>query len=502
MITPAISVISAVEGLDVATKAAHPYIVPIAVTVLLALFLLQSRGTQRVGALFGPVMILWFAAIGTAGAIAVWHRPAILTALNPYHAIWFVTHHGWYGVLIFGAVILCLTGAEALYADLSHFGRKPITLAWYAIVLPSLALNYMGQGANVIGNPQALESPFYALTGGWALVPMVALATVATVIASQSLISAAFTLAEQAIAMNLSPRFRIMHTSVEQRGQVYAPFVNGVLAVACLLLVVTFQSSARLAGAYGLAVACTMLATSLAYYHVAITVFKWRKRLVIPAIALFVAIDATFVLSGLPKIPDGAWVPVVIAIVVATISLTWLSGRRALAEAMAEDQIPIAQYLKEHGRPVRPASTTVLLTRDPTGVPFVRNHTWMPQLLEDKKIVLLSLIPASRPYVEEDARVTIEMYAPTLAVVHAEFGYMEQPRIHPVLHACRRAHLSLHDAETTFFFAVPAIVRKRGGMRRWQRRLFAWLQLMSRPLTDDLQIPPDRRIGLGIKVAI
>jgi KUP system potassium uptake protein len=503
MITPAISVISAVEGIGVATSAAQPYIVPISFAVLLALFLVQSRGTQRVGSFFGPVMLLWFVAIGIAGLIAISARPQILFAFNPWHALWFVTHHGVYGFLIFGAVILCLTGAEALYADLSHFGRLPITWAWYGIVFPALLLNYLGQGANVIGNPAGLASPFYALTGGWALMPMVVLATAATVIASQSLISAAFTLAEQAIALNLSPRFLVIHTSTEERGQVYAPFVNVTLAVACLLLVVTFRSSDRLASAYGLAVACTMLSTSIAYYVIARTVFQWPRQWVLPWMGIFLLIDITFVLSGLPKILDGAWVPIVVSMVIATTSITWLKGRRAVAHALSADQSPIDEFVKRYGRPEDADLTTVLLTRDPRGVPFVRNHAWVPALLADKRIVILSLNAASRPYIEANHRVHIEKVAPCLIVVRADFGYMEQPHLDPVLRACREKRLMLQDPRTTFFYSVPAIVRKNhGGMARWQRALFAWLNTVSRPLTADLHIPPDRQVGVGIRVAI
>jgi KUP system potassium uptake protein len=503
MITPAISVISAVEGIGVATHAAHAYIVPISFAILFGLFLVQSRGTQRVGGLFGPVMMLWFAAIGVAGLAAVIGHPKILFALNPWHALRFVTHHGVHGFLIFGAVILCVTGAEALYADLSHFGRRPIGVAWYALVFPSLLLNYFGQGANVIGNPAALASPFYALTGGWTLIPMVVLATAATIIASQALISAAFTLAEQAIAMNLSPRFLVLHTSTEERGQVYSPFVNVALAIACLVLVVTFRSSDRLANAYGLAVACTMLATSLSYVAVATTVFGWSRRMVLPAMGIFLLIDAVFVVSSLPKLYEGAWVPIVVSAVVATLSLTWLKGRRATAHALAEDQCPIRDFVREYGRPETATSTTVLLTRDPRGVPFVRHHAWMPQLLADKKIVLLTLVPASRPHVEEKNRVTIDQPAPCLVVVCAEFGYMEQPRLEPILRACGAKRLHLRDPETTFFFAVPAVVaKKRNGMPDWQRTLFAGLQLLSRPLSEDLRIPPERRVGLGVPVAI
>ncbi|MBV8149674.1 MAG: KUP/HAK/KT family potassium transporter [Candidatus Eremiobacteraeota bacterium] len=503
MITPAISVISAVEGIGVATSAAAPYIVPISAGVLLALFAIQFRGTQRVGAAFGPIMILWFIAIAVSGATAIAHRPQILAAINPIHALYFVVHHGWYGFLILGAVILCLTGAEALYADLSHFGRLPITRAWYAVVFPALMLNYFGQGANVIGNPRALDSPFYALTGGWTLIPMVVLATAATVIASQSLISAAFTLAEQAIAMNLSPRFVVRHTSAEHRGQVYAPFVNVVLAVICLLLVLTFRSSDRLASAYGLAVACTMLATTVTYCTVAVTVFKWSKRVVLSSMAIFLVIDATFVLAGIPKFFDGAWVPIAISAVVATISLTWLRGRRALAFALAEDQVPIARYLEHYDRAAQTRGHAILLTREPSGVPFVRRHPWMAPLLADKKIVLLMLAPAARPYVEDAKRVTIDTVDPALTIVRAHFGYMEQPHIARVLHACHRLHVHLQEGDSAFFFAVPAIVRKpHGGIRSWQRGLFAWLQAVSRPLIEDLEIPPAQRVGIGVEVPL
>jgi KUP system potassium uptake protein len=503
MITPAISVISAVEGLSVATTSAQPYIVPISAAVLLALFLVQSRGTGRIGAVFGPVMILWFIAIGVAGIMAIAHAPGILWALNPAHGLWFMTHHGWFGFLIFGAVILCLTGAEALYADMSHFGRIPITWAWYSLVLPSLLLNYLGQGAAVVSDPKALASPFYALTGGWMLIPMVVLATIATVIASQALISAAFTLGEQMIAMNLVPRFLIVHTSHSQRGQVYSPFINVALATVCLVLVFTFRSSDRLASAYGLAVACTMFATSLAYYAVAVSVLKWKRRIVIPLMSVFFLIDATFVVAGLPKFLDGAWVPIAISVVIAILSLTWLRGRRAVARVMAKDQLPLARFLEQYGRPVQPTATTVLLTRDPSGVPFVRDHEWLPEMLCDKKIVLLNLEPASRPHIEEENRVAIETIAPTLIIVRAQFGYMERPRLRPIQRACRRKNLRLQDADTTYFFAVPAITRKsHDGMWKGQRRLFMWLQLLSRPLTDDLEIPPGQRIGIGVKVPI
>ena len=504
MITPAISVISAVEGLNVATSAAQPFIVPISAGVLLALFLIQSRGTQSVGSVFGPVMLLWFVTIAIAGARAIAVHPAVLAAINPLHAAAFIFHHGIFGFLIFGGIILCLTGAEALYADLSHFGRIPITWGWYGIVFPSLLLNYYGQGAVVLGNPKALVSPFYALMSGGMLIPMVVLATLATVIASQALISGAFTLTEQAIAMNLCPRMRVVHTSQAQRGQVYIPFINVLLAVVCLILVVTFRSSARLASAYGLAVACTMLATTLAFFVVATAVFKWPKRYVVPGISLFALIDTTFVLSGLPKFLDGAWIPLAVSGILAFISLTWLKGRRSLAHSLAADQQPVGEFIAQRRpRAGATAGQAVLLTNDPSGIPFVRSHPWLPHLLDDKKVVLLTLNPASRPYVEQARRVTIEQLAPELFVLRASFGYMEDPSIKYVLRACSKLDFNLDDEHTMFFFSAPAIIgRAKDGMHQSQRVLFAWLTRVSRSLVDDLEIPPDRRVGIGVRVEI
>jgi KUP system potassium uptake protein len=504
MITPAISVISAVEGLNVATTAAQPFIVPISAGVLLALFLIQSRGTSAVGTLFGPVMLLWFIAIGIAGAVAIAGRPQIIAAIDPYWAFWYVFHHGIYGFLILGGVILALTGAEALYADLSHFGRIPITWAWYGAVFPAIILNYFGQGATLLRDPKAIDSPFYALTTGWMLVPMVVLATLATVIASQALISGAFTLTEQAIALNLAPRMRVIHTSQQERGQVYIPFVNVLVAIVCLILVFTFQSSARLAAMYGLAVSCTMLATSLAFYVVATTVFKWPRRYVIPGMAPFVLIDLLFVTSGLPKFLDGAWVPLVVAAAIAFVSLTWLRGRRALAAALAADQEPIPEFLAKHEAPAGATDRTVLLTNDPGGVPFVRQHHWMPEFLEGKTVVLLTLLPAARPYVEQVRRVTIDEVAPCLYVVKASFGYMEEPALRYIFHACDKlGFTSLNDEHTTFFYASPVLVgRQTGGMHGWQRAVFSWLARTSRALVDDMEVPPDQRVGLGIEIEI
>ena len=504
MITPAISVISAVEGLSVATTAAQPFIVPLAAGILLGLFAIQYRGTQKVATIFGPIMVLWFAAIGIAGALAIFKHPAILAALNPGYAIGFVTHNGVFGFLIFGAVILGMTGAEALYADMSHFGRAPITLAWYAFVLPSLTLNYIGQAAIIGADPNALANPFYALAPGWTLLPMVALATAATVIASQSLISGAFTLTEQAIALNLFPRLRVIHTSQDQKGQVYVPVVNAVLAVVCILLVVTFQSSSRLASMFGLAVSATMLATDLVFYIVAARVLQWRPVFVIPFTVAFAALDTTFFLAGLPKFLDGAWVPLLVAGVIAVVAITWLTGRRAVARGLAAGQKPIEAVLQEQAQSARPnLETIVFLTGDPTGVPFVKNHRWLGPLIAQDQLVLLTVSFVPIPYVAEHERVKIDRLSEKFVRVRSTFGYMERPTMSPILRDCQHEQLHIEKASTAFVYANPVVVPASiSGLPNWQRGLFIWLQRNSRSLATELEIPVSQRVELSIEAAV
>jgi KUP system potassium uptake protein len=504
MITPAISVISAVEGLQVATPDAQPFIVPISAAILLALFAIQWRGTQRVGIVFGPVMTLWFAAIAVSGLFAVAKHPAILAALNPVQAVWFVTHHGVFGFLIFGAIILGMTGAEALYADMSHFGRIPITLAWYVFVLPALVINYVGQAAIVVADPKALDSPFYALTQGWTLLPMVVLATAATIIASQSLISGAFTLVEQAIALNLWPRTAVMHTSEDQRGQVYVPLINALLAIVCILLVVTFRSSDRLAAMFGLAVSTTMFSTDIVFYVVATRSLHWKPALVLPLAIAFGLMDATFVAACLPKFLEGAWVPLVIAAAITLIAITWLTGRRAVAREYHAQQEPVDQFLAEFGPLAHaPKGVLVLLTGDPSGVPFVNAHRWLNPLISEEVVILLTVKAVPQPRVEEAERVTIDYVSERFARITALFGYMESPRLTPILRACGAANLNLDKDTTSFVYANPVIVRKRsGGLARWQRRLFEVLQRLSRTLAEDLEIKPNRRVELGVEVSV
>jgi KUP system potassium uptake protein len=504
MITPAISVISAVEGLGVATPAAQHLIVPISAGILLGLFAIQWRGTQSVGVIFGPIMAFWFVAIAASGLIAIAAHPAILAALNPLHAVRFVTHHGIFGFLIFGAIILGMTGAEALYADMSHFGRIPITLAWYGFVFPALILNYAGQGALVAADPRALDSPFYALTQGWTLIPMVVLATAATIIASQSLISGAFTLTEQAIALNLCPNMTVLHTSKDQRGQVYVPFVNTILAIVCILLVVTFRSSDRLAAMYGLAVSATMLSTDIVFYVVATRALGWKPVAALAVAGAFALLDATFVLAGLHKFIDGAWLPLAIAAVISVTAVTWLMGRRAVARELLGQREPVEKFVTEHGALASPPQgAVVLLSGDPTGVPFVNSHRWLERLVSDELVILLTLKRVARPYVPEYRRVTIDEISERLVRIRADFGYMEMQRLAPILNACGAANLNIDKDTTSFVFANPVIVAKRtGGLPSWQRRFFEVLQRNSRTLATELEIKANRQIEVGVEVAV
>ncbi len=502
-ITPAISVLSAVEGLDVATKSAHPFIVPISVGLLIGLFALQQSGTQRVGALFGPVMLVWFVAIGVAGALAIAGHPEVVWVIDPRHAVGFLAHDGIRGFLMFGAVVLAVTGAEALYADLSHFGRVPITFGWYAIVLPALVLNYVGQGALVLGNPAALANPFYGLVNGWLLLPMVALATAATIIASQAVISGVFTLSEQAIALNLCPRFRVFHTSMHLRGQVFVPFVNTTLGIGCVALVLAFRGSDRLAAAYGLSVAGTMLATDVALFVVATRVLKWRRGLALLALVAFGSVDALFFVSGLPKFFEGAWVPIGVSALLVTIAITWLEGRRSLAQSLVEQQEPVEHFLSRHRSVSGVArSTIVFLTGDPSGIPFVSTHHWLHTVIDRQYIILLTLVPANRPYVNPSRRVMIERVSPRFARIAARFGYMERPRIVPVIEACDKLDFDIDSDTTLYVYADPVIVGKADGhgFPKWRRRLFEILQRLSLSLADEMQIKANRRVQLGLEV--
>lgn len=503
IITPAVSVLSSVEGLGIATRDAQPFVVPIAVGILAALFIVQRYGTQRIGSIFGPVMFLWFLTIAALGVMGIQKDPASLWAFNPIYIVRFLAHHGIAAITIFGAIVLCVSGVEALYADLSHFGRAPIALAWSAVVFPALALNYVGQGALVLTNATAIENPFYRLVPPPVFYVVVAIATVATIIASQALVSGVFTLAKQAISLGFIPRMRVIFTSVAHRGQVYVPFVNRLLALACITLVITFGSSARLANAYGLAVAATMVITSVAYFEVVRTKFRWSLPIAVLSTAPFFALEMLFVIGGLPKIVEGGWIPLLISAFVFLIASTWREGRRRVGQVLLEQSRPVQEFLQEvRGRLGREYDgTAVFLTGDPKGIPFVLRHHWAQTHGTDEKIVLLTILPSNDPYVEADRRVEVEWLAEGLVRITACFGFMEKLDLERIIHGCAARGLHIGGNDTTYYSADPYIVPHDSGiLRRWRCDLFIVLKRNARSLTATLGIPPDAHARLGVEV--
>ena len=503
VITPAVSVLSSVEGLNVATADANAFVVPLAVGILAGLFLVQRRGTQRIGSIFGPIMLTWFVAIAAAGVFGIIRHPGVLWAIDPTHILRFFVHHGVAVVLIFGAVVLCVSGVEALYADMSHFGRAPIALAWSVAVFPALALNYLGQGGLVLSNPRALQNPFYLLIPRAALYPMVAIATIATIIASQALISGVFTLTKQGISLGFIPRMRVIYTSVAHRGQVYVPFINRLLAIACIALVIGFHSSTRLANAYGLAVAATMVVTSIAYFEVVRGKLAWSLPVALLATIPFLGLEVLFVIGGLPKILEGGWIPLLISAIVFMIASVWRAGRRRIAEVQVEESQPVDEFLRQvHGRLGVPQhGTAVFLTGDPEGVPFVLCHHWGRTHSIDEKIVLLTIIPTTDPYVQSERRVNVQWLSESLVRVTARFGFMEKIDIARVIHSCAAAGLHIGGDDTTYYAADPQIVaRDRGLWNAWRRGFFIVLKRNARSVTSTLGIPADALAKLGIDV--
>jgi KUP system potassium uptake protein len=507
VITPAISVLSAVEGITVATHAAEPFIVPITIAILLGLFLVQSRGAGRIGAVFGPVMIAWFLAIGLGGLMALAGEPRVLVALDPRFALGFMTHNGFAGILVLGAVVLCVTGVEAMFADLAHFGRKAIRMAWYTVVFPSLLLNYYGQGALVLHDQQALRNPFYSLYPGWLLMPMVALATVATVIASQALITGAFSLTQQAVQLGYLPRLKVVHTSREVEGQIYMPFVNVALAIACLALVVVFRSSDRLGSAYGLAVTVTMLADTIVIGWVLRERFKWAVPPIVALVALFFVVDVAFLIGNLPKFFEGGYIPVSIAAVMFTLFTTWVAGRRRLAMALAALSTPVEEFVREVGD--KPASkadgTAIFLTPHPEGIPFILRHHWLKTRTLTEEVALLTIVTTRRPHVDPANRVRIEQIVPRLTRVTAYYGFMETPDVNEILAHCRPhvpPEIELEDAD--YFLARPRIIPQTepGGFPGWRRWLLSFMMRNATPLTDSLGIQPDRIIEFGVALRV
>ena len=507
VMTPAISVLSAIEGLNVATKAAEPLVVPITVAILVGLFLFQRYGTGRIGAIFGPVMTLWFVALGIAGAFSLVHHPAVLFAIDPRHALRFIVTNRWAGVLVLGSVVLCVSGVEALYADLGHFGRTPIRVAWFAVVFPALLLNYFGQGALALDDPAALANPFYNLFPAWALLPMVVLATVATVIASQALISGAFSLTQQAIELGYSPRFRVVHTSQYHAGQIYMPTVNAVLAVASILLVLTFRSSDRLGSAYGLAVTVTMLSVSITYCTVARKRWGWPWWRVAIVAVLFLQFDLSFFVGNLPKLLAGGWVPAAIAICIFTFFTTWVDGRRRFAIALARMSTPVDEFLREVGAraPGRADGTAIVLTATTQGIPVALRHEWLRHEMLHEQIVLMTVVHEPQPHVPVAQRAHIETLAPNLLRVTAHYGFMQHAKMSEILELLKiEAGSGVITDPVYYFLARPRLIPDDGpgAMHPWRRTLYGIMLRSARSFADSLGLPPDRIVEFGVGIPV
>ncbi|WP_199102087.1 low affinity potassium transporter Kup [Aquitalea sp. ASV11] len=505
IITPAISVLSAAEGLKVLSPSMGPYILPLAVVVLVFLFILQRFGTASVGMLFGPVMTFWFFTIGVLGLLQIVQAPAVLAAINPLHAIRFLLQHGVGAYLTLGSVVLALTGAEALYADMGHFGKKPIRLAWYGLVLPALVLNYFGQGALLMINPKAIENPFFMLAPQWALLPLIILATLATVIASQAVISGAYSLTRQAIQLGYSPRMEISHTSEKEIGQIYLPFVNWALLVAVLVVVLTFQTSDSLASAYGIAVTGTMLITTLLFFVVARVNWRWPLPLALFVTVLFGIIDFAFFSANLLKLFSGGWLPLVLGMIIFMLMTTWKQGRKLLFDRLREQALPLDSFIEnlEAFPPTRVQGTAVFLTSTLHGVPHALLHNLKHNKVLHERIVLMTIRTEDVPYINEDSRLEVVQLSPSFWRVVARYGFKEDPSVLNVLSLCERDGLAFELMDTSFFLSRETIIStERPGMARWRERLFVWMSKNALRATDFFQIPTNRVVELGAQVEL
>jgi KUP system potassium uptake protein len=505
IITPALSVLSAIEGLKIVTPAFDAYVVPLTVGVLVSLFAVQSRGTASVAAFFGPIMMFWFLAIAVAG---IWHlgqNLRVLLAFNPWYGVNFLLHHGIVGFYTLGAVFLVVTGAEALYADLGHFGRGPIRVAWLVVVLPALLVNYLGQGALVLTDPKSVENPFFLLFPDWALLPMVVLATIATVIASQAVITGAYSLTRQAIQLGLLPRFEIRHTSEALFGQIYMPRVNTLLLVGVLLLVALFRSSSALASAYGIAVTGTMVVTAIMAIVVIWRVWQWPLVGALALMLPFVFIDFTFLSANLLKIFEGGWMPLALGAIVMAVMYTWRRGSRLLFEKTRRHETPLESLVKslEKKPPARVPGTAVFLTSDPVSAPTALLHSLKHYKVLHENNVILTIETADAPRVDPSERVRIEPVGKTFTRVILRFGFMETPNVPKALGIARKLGWQFDIMSTSFFLSRRSLKpAAHSGMPRWQDRLFIGLTRVANDATDYFQIPTGRVVEVGTQVTI
>ena len=505
MITPAISVLSAVEGLEVLAPALKSYVIPVTLAILLALFSIQRHGTAKVGGLFGPLMCVWFATIAALGATAIWQDPRVLMALLPSYAFSFLTGNPLAAFLALGAVVLAVTGTEALYADMGHFGVSPIRRAWLYLVAPALVLNYFGQGALIIASPEAIKNPFYLLAPAWALLPMVILATAATVIASQAVISGAFSLTRQAIQMGYCPRLTIMHTSERQIGQIYVPFINWMLFVAVMLLVTGFKTSSNLAAAYGIAVTLAMAIDSLLIFVVLTRLWRWNPVAALAIVVPLVAIDAAFLSSNLLKIPEGGWFPIVVGGLVFTLLTTWKRGRAILLERLSAETMPIDLFIESIAAnpPMRVPGTAIFLTSTPNRAPHALLHNLKHNKVLHERVVLLTLTTQDIPTVPLCDRVQIRDLGCNFQQFEAFFGFKEDPDVPELLEECGRRGQPFDMMETSFFVSRETLIATATpGMALWRERLFVSMAKNATKAIEFFNVPANRVVELGTQVEL
>ena len=505
MITPALSVLSAIEGLKVVTPAFDPYVVPIALILLFALFAVQSRGTASVARFFGPITLIWFVALAVAGLLHIGDNLSVLRAFNPLYGVEFVASHGVIGLLTLGAVFLVVTGAEALYADLGHFGKKPIRAAWLFIVLPALMLNYLGQGALVLSNPKAIENPFFLLYPEWAILPMVVLAALATIIASQAVITGAYSITSQAIQLGLLPRFEIRHTSAEQFGQIYMPRVNMLLLIGVAVLVLFFRSSSALASAYGIAVTGTMVVTAMMAFVVVWKVWRWGLLAAIALIVPFLLIDLVFLSANMLKVFEGGWIPLALGGVLMVVMYSWRRGSRELFAKTRKQEIPLRDLVAslEKRPPQRVPGTAVFLTGDPDSAPTALLHSLKHYKVLHERNAVLTVEYAPTPRVEPAERVRIEALGQTFFLIVLRFGFFERPNVPKALALARKQGWTFDIMSTSFFLSRRTLrPSPQSAMPAWQDRLFIHLARSASDATDFFQIPSGRVVEVGTQVNI
>jgi KUP system potassium uptake protein len=507
IITPAISVLSAVEGLQIIAPPLADYVLPITITVLSGLFILQAKGTGKVGKIFSPIMCFWFGLLAVLGIINIIREPGVLMAINPYYAVHLLIESGWQGFLIMGAVVLAITGAEALYADMGHFGLKPIRYAWFSFVFPALLLNYFGQGALLIEQPDAIQNPFYLLAPTWALYPLLILSTLATAIASQAVISGAFSVTRQAIQMGYCPRMNILHTSGDEMGQVYVPAVNWLLMVSVFILVLSFQSSSALASAYGIAVTGTMIVDTVLAFIVIQALWQWTKITSVTFLSTFLVIDFLFFSSNTVKIPTGGWLPLLVATVLFLLMTTWIKGRALMSDYMEERKM-LFEDLEEkvRGKLARVEGTAIYLTRSLHGVPQVLLHNLEHNHVLHEQIIVLSLVTTNEPYVEEEHRVKIRTFGESgnnFYRVKLYYGFKQNADVRRALELCMQQGLDINPKTTSFFIGSERIsFRVKSPMPKWRRALFRFLFHNSSSAIEFFKIPADRVVELGIHIEL